>query len=140
MLTESKSQTMTFRSSFDRGQLPPARSFYEKELGELRRPSCGWSRPKAGCPFHESSSKASFVVNLDTGGFFCFSCGEKGGDVLAFVQRRYNLSFPDALKRLNIQSDYRPTPKPKEPPMSLERRLARKLAMAVKYGTEMPGE
>lgn len=125
-------------SSFDRSQLPPARTFYERELGELRRPSRGWARPKAGCPFHESKSKASFAVNLDTGGFYCFSCGEKGGDVLAFVQLRYRLSFPEALKHFNIESGYRPTSKPKEPPMSLERRLARKLALAVEYGKDAP--
>jgi DNA primase len=74
------------------------------------------------------------------GGFFCFSCGEKGGDVVAFVQRRYNLTFPEALKRLNIATDYQPQARPKEPPMSLERRLARKLALAVEYGMQAPDE
>jgi DNA primase len=123
---------------FDRSLLPPARAFYEGELGELRRASRSWSRPKTGCPFHESSSKASFAVNLDSGGFFCFSCGARGGDVLEFVRLRYRLSFPDALKRLHIESSYQPKPKKKTPPKSLDQMLARKLALAVEYGTEMP--
>jgi DNA primase len=123
---------------FDRSALPPPRTFYEQELGDLRRPSRGWARPKAGCPFHESSSKASFAVNLDSGGFFCFSCGAHGGDVIEFVRQRYGLSFPDALKRFQIESHYKPLPKKPQPPISLERRLARMIAMAVEYGKETP--
>src|SRR5215831_2608205 len=99
----------TYLSSFDRSQLPPARSFYERELGELSRPDRrGWAKPKGGCPFHASKSKKSFHVNLDTGGFYCFGCDEKGGDVLQFVRRRYRLSFPEALKHFKIDTNYRP--------------------------------
>lgn len=125
-------------SPINRELLPPARTFYEQELGELRRPSRGWARPKAGCPFHESSSKASFAVNLDSGGFFCFSCGASGGDVIAFVRQRYGLSFPDALKRFHIETDYKPLPRKQQSPMSLDQRLARMLAMAVEYGKDAP--
>jgi DNA primase len=98
----------------------------------------GWARPKAGCPFHAGKSKSSFFVRIDTGGFYCFSCGAKGGDVLAFVRLRYGLSFPDALKHFHVETTYRSTPRRKEPPITLERMLARKLAMAVEYGMEMP--
>src|SRR5205807_883780 len=92
---------MTFPGSkFDRSALPPARSFYEGELGEFRRSSRGWAAPKAGCPFHESRSKTSFRVNLQSGGFNCFSCGSKGGDVLAFLQLRYKLTFRESAEKL----------------------------------------
>jgi hypothetical protein len=128
------------QTHFDRSALPPARSFYEVELGELRRPSHGWTAPKAGCPFHQSKSKASFRVNLDSGGFNCFGCGAKGGDVIAFVRLRAGLSFPAALKHLHVESDYRPVRRKKEPPpiLSLERLAARKLAMAVEFGKDAP--
>jgi DNA primase len=129
---------MISHSEFDRTALPLARTFYEHEIGELRRPSRGWARPKAGCPFHESKSKASFAVNLDSGGFFCFSCGAHGGDVIAFFRQRYGLSFPAVLKHFHIESDYKPVPKKKEPPIPLERRLARTLAFAVEYGKDAP--
>lgn len=126
-------------SHFDRAALPPARSFYEREMGELRRPDRkGWARPKSGCPFHNSESKSSFFVNVDNGGFYCFSCGAKGGDVLAFVRQRYSLSFPEALKHFHIETSYRPTEKREEPPMSLDQMLARKLAMAVEWGKDAP--
>lgn len=60
------------------------------------------------------------------------------GDVIAFVRRRYGLSFPAALKHFDIETNYKPVPKRKEPPISLERRLARTLALAVEYGKEAP--
>jgi DNA primase len=125
----------------DRSALPQARSFYWSELGELRRPDRkGWAAPKAGCPFHASESKTSFHVNLDSGGFHCFGCDAKGGDVIAFVMLRYKLSFPDALKRLDIDTNFRRPREPKkiDPPMSLDQMLVRKLAMAVEYGMEKP--
>jgi len=61
----------TSQSGFQRDLLPPARSFYERELGKLSRPSRGWVRGR--CPFHDSRSGLSFSVNLDGGGgFYCF--------------------------------------------------------------------
>jgi len=130
----------TSPSSLDRSQLPPPKSFYQAELGELRRPDRkGWARPKCGCPFHASESKKSFFVNVDSGGFYCFGCDAKGGDVIEFVRLLYRLSFPDALKHLRIEAKYQPKRKSKrQAPMSLDQLLARKLAMAVEYGTESP--
>jgi len=85
----------------DRSLLPPPRTFYERELGQLRRPSRGWATPKAGCPFHDSKSKTSFRVNVDSGGFVCFGCGAKGGDVIAFVMLRYRVNFKAAAEQLH---------------------------------------
>ena len=117
----------THAPHFDRGSLPPAQPFYERELGEFRRPSRGWAPPKSGCPFHDSKSKTSFRVNLETGGFHCFGCGVKGGDVLAFVRLRYKLNFKEGAQKLNAwttsASGANPTRK-KEHSKSIERRLA----------------
>ena len=50
------------------------------------------------CPFHNEKTP-SFTVS-DTKEFFhCFGCGE-GGDVIAFIMKRENLSFPEAVKFL----------------------------------------
>jgi len=126
------------RSSFDRASLPPPRILYEQECGKLSRPSCGWARSR--CPIHGGDNPTSFAVNLKTGGFYCHSCGARGGDVVAFVQQRYSKSFPEALKPFHIETDYQPKPRRREPPMSIERQLARKLAMAVEFGTESPAD
>lgn len=50
------------------------------------------------CPFHNEKSP-SFTVSEDKGFFHCFGCGAHG-DVIGFVMRTENLSFPEAVERL----------------------------------------
>ena len=81
---------------FRRELLPPAKSFYQRELGELGRPNrAGWAKPKVGCPFHKSEKKESFGVRLTDGYWHCFAC-DVGGSIVDFVMRRYGLSFKAA--------------------------------------------
>jgi hypothetical protein len=87
------------RNYFDRSLIPPAKTFYERELGQLGRPDRkGWAA--ANCPFHRSKTGRSFSINLDSGGFHCFGCDAKGGDVISFAEKRYGLSFKDACIQL----------------------------------------
>lgn len=84
---------------FRKDRLPPARVFYERELGSLSRPNRkGWALGR--CPFHKSTSGRSFSVNVDSGEFRCFGCDAHGGDVLSFLRQRDGLSFKDAAQRL----------------------------------------
>lgn len=53
---------------------------------------------KGLCPFHAEKTP-SFMVNPARQSFHCFGCGE-GGDVLSFMMKYYNLTFPEALKHL----------------------------------------
>lgn len=53
---------------------------------------------KACCPFHKEKSP-SFYVNDDKQFFHCFGCGAHG-DVIGFVMRYDNLSFPEAAEKL----------------------------------------
>jgi len=91
---------------FDRSALPPPKTFYERELGKLTRPSRGWSR--GNCPFHTSKSKMSFSANLATGGFYCFGCNAKGGDVLDFVKLRDKVDFKRAAQLFGAWRDIGP--------------------------------
>lgn len=50
------------------------------------------------CPFHNEKTP-SFTVSESKQFFHCFGCGE-GGDGLAFIMKRENLDFVDALKLL----------------------------------------
>jgi DNA primase len=50
------------------------------------------------CPFHHEQT-ASFAVSRDAGLFHCFGCGA-GGDVIRFVERIQQVSFPEAVRRL----------------------------------------
>jgi len=79
---------------FRRGLLPPAKTFFEHEIGRLTRPTAkGWALGR--CPFHPSKSGKSLSVNIRTGAWCCFGCGAKG-DLISFVRKRYSLSFRDA--------------------------------------------
>lgn len=55
------------------------------------------------CPFH-SEDTPSFVVFPNTGTFKCFGCGEHG-DVISFLMRYDNLTYPEAIKELAKRCD-----------------------------------
>lgn len=73
--------------------------FYHHELRNLSFQTREWIDGGL-CPFHADNKPGSFHVNLTTGAFKCFSCGNKGGDIIAFVMAVHNLSFFDALTKL----------------------------------------
>ena len=50
------------------------------------------------CPFH-SERTPSFTVSDEKGFFHCFGCGAHG-DIIGYVMRAENLSFPEAIQRL----------------------------------------
>lgn len=51
------------------------------------------------CPFHREKT-ASFMVYPHGRGWYCFGCGE-GGDVIRLVQKLFDLSFLDAIRKLD---------------------------------------
>ena len=53
----------------------------------------------ACCPFHNEKT-ASFKVYDGDRGYYCFGCGESG-DVITFVQKFFNLSFSEALSKID---------------------------------------
>lgn len=50
------------------------------------------------CPFHKEKTP-SFTVNREKQIFYCFGCGE-GGNVLTFLMKMNNMSFPEAVRHL----------------------------------------
>jgi len=58
------------------------------------------------CPLH-SEKTPSFVVNPDRGVWYCHGC-HTGGDVIAFVRIAEKLSFPEALKFLDMAGEPSP--------------------------------
>lgn len=51
------------------------------------------------CIFHNEKT-ASMKVYEGNKGYYCFGCGS-GGDVIDFMQRAFNLSFTEAISKLN---------------------------------------
>ncbi len=50
------------------------------------------------CPFHQEKT-ASFTVSREKQIFYCFGCGE-GGNVITFLMKIANKTFPEAIKNL----------------------------------------
>lgn len=75
-------------------------TFYEWELGlTTTTKQAGWVGGGL-CPFHTDRHRGNFRINLDSGAFKCFSCGTKGGDIIAFTQVRHCLKFKEAVNLL----------------------------------------
>ena len=55
---------------------------------------------KAICPFHKEKT-ASFSVNTSKQIFKCFSCSDKGGDLIEFTSKMFALTPYEACKKLN---------------------------------------
>lgn len=83
--------------SFDRTLLPDPVDFYELQ-GMALNGKGQWQ--KTLCPFHADTSP-SLSVNIHSGGFYCFSCGAKGGDTVSFLMQRDGLDFIMAAKTLD---------------------------------------
>ena len=50
------------------------------------------------CPFHNEKTPSMKIYEQD---FHCFGCGAHG-DVISFVQKLFGLSFPDTLKKIDL--------------------------------------
>lgn len=87
---------MSYVSYFRRDLLPTPAKYY-REQGLILTGGGEWK--KAVCPFHEDT-RPSLGVRLDSGGFYCMTCGAHGGDVLAFHRQRHHLSFKKAAQQL----------------------------------------
>lgn len=72
------------------------RSFYKKHIQGFS--ANGKTEVSCLCPFHEDKDP-SLSVNIETGLFHCFGCGEKGNAV-QFVQKKYGLDFKEALAQI----------------------------------------
>lgn len=98
--------------SFNREQLPDPQDYYENAAGLKLTGRGAWRTTR--CDFHGGSD--SMRINLKSGGFMCMSCGEKGGDVVAYEMQSTGAEFIDAAKALNAWTDdgqphtYKPSP------------------------------
>lgn len=56
------------------------------------------------CPFHDDKTP-SFNINLETGIFNCFGCGEKG-NIVDFVSKMKGISKTEAKEQLHIENEF----------------------------------
>ncbi|WP_198244528.1 CHC2 zinc finger domain-containing protein [methane-oxidizing endosymbiont of Gigantopelta aegis] len=74
--------------------------FFKYELPGAKLNGREWNDGEL-CPFHADNKPGSFFVNVQTGAFKCFACDAAGGDIIAFMMRRYGLGFIEALRALS---------------------------------------
>ena len=83
--------------TFDRNLLPDATAYFEEQGLKLSGPSRAKWKTTA-CNFHGGSD--SMRINTATGAGVCMSCGEKGGDVLAYEIASTGAEFVQAAKAI----------------------------------------
>ena len=102
--------------TFDRTQLPDSGTYFE-ERGLILKGQRSAKWKTTSCNFHGGSD--SMRVNVATGAWVCMSCGEKGGDVLAYEIKDGGREFVDAAKALGCWvDDGRPQVQTKPTPLS----------------------
>lgn len=108
--------------AFDRNLLPDATSYFENQGLVLKGPrSAKWKT--TACNFHGGSD--SMRVNVSSGAWVCMSCGEKGGDVLAYEVKESGREFVAAARALGCWvDDGRPYVPPKPTPLSPRQALS----------------
>lgn len=93
-----------YHRAFLRENLPNPRGYYAAQFPSMK---CHYQSPlwiSVLCCFHDEVSP-SLRINLNSGGFICFGCGVKGGDIVAFHQRRYGLSFVQTIDFFHAWGD-----------------------------------
>ena len=108
--------------SFDRNLLPEAATYFENQGLVLTGPSrAPWKT--TACNFHGGSD--SMRVNVYSGAWKCMSCGEGGGDVLAYEMQAYGTEFIDAARALGCWvDDGKPQIRMKPTPLSPRQALS----------------
>ena len=87
---------------FDRNLLPDASAYFENQgLQLIGSTNAKWKT--TACNFHGGSD--SMRVHVASGAWVCMSCGEKGGDVLAYEIKDSGSEFVAAAKALGCWVD-----------------------------------
>lgn len=86
------------RQHFDRDALPFAEDYFRDLFGaSLRFSGSSWAM--VDCPVHGPEKTPSLSIHRG-GGWKCFSCDQKGGDIVSFEMFRSGCDFKQAVKAL----------------------------------------
>jgi hypothetical protein len=85
----------SFKKIFNRDALPSPIDYYRVYFSHLpTQTNREWIN--VACCFHDDKNP-SLSLNLKSGGFYCFGCGAKGGDIVAFHMQHYGIPFVEAI-------------------------------------------
>lgn len=71
---------------------------YKREYADIERPKITGNKLTGLCPFHKDKN-ASFSVDLQTGKYKCFACGEEGNFV-TFYAKTHSCDTKEAYRRI----------------------------------------
>ena len=71
--------------------------YYSSRVQDFKPNRPGWQNVR--CCFHGDNTP-SLAINSETGGYLCFGCGAKGGDIISFEMALNHCSFADAIQTL----------------------------------------
>lgn len=71
--------------------------YYASRVQDFKPNRPGWQNVR--CVFHGDNTP-SLAINSETGGYLCFGCGAKGGDIISFEMALNHCNFNDAIQTL----------------------------------------
>lgn len=86
------------KPKFHRESLPLPFFYYSQRLQKFKENRFK-GKAQACCPFHDDKHP-SFSVNLTTGAYKCYSCGESGRGIVDFHMAYYRMDFVSTCKEL----------------------------------------
>jgi hypothetical protein len=89
-----------YKRNFDRTLLPTPAKYYSKQFEKFKIKS-EWV--KVRCCFHDDHTP-SLNISMISGGFRCFGCNARGGDIIAFHVQRYQMKFIDVVTHFGAWS------------------------------------
>ena len=98
-MTTHSINTSKNKQSINKALLPSSTTYYE--LQGIKLIGRGEWR-SALCPFHDDKAP-SLRINVKSGGFICMACNARGGDIIAFHQKRFSLTFKVACGDLGVR-------------------------------------
>jgi len=75
-------------------------SFYKQYFDRLKNKD---GEVQVSCPFHGKDKNPSMSINMTTGMYNCFTCGE-AGDAYTFYRKKHNCNFPTAKKAVEKET------------------------------------
>jgi hypothetical protein len=94
-----KNNSLRHKHRFIHHKLPSAKKYYQQQF-HTRWDNFYQAWVSVQCCFHEDL-RPSLRINLLSGAFRCFACGNYGSDIISFHQKRYGLSFRQCIDHFN---------------------------------------
>lgn len=75
-------------------------NFYKEDLNSKFHPTGnGWYKVLTKCPFHNDKNHGTYHINVNSGCYYCFSCGCKG-NIFQYLYKQKGMCFKQSINYL----------------------------------------